>query len=81
MGAEQREFFINLIYQMKEFSEQELFDRLSTEKIVINNFLRFKEHLLSLQEIGALRYNGITYKVVPAEERLSYRRYFLRAGF
>lgn len=79
MGTEQRELFINLVYQLRDFSEQELIDKLSDQNVRINNFFVFHEYLSSLQEIGTLNYNGQRYKVVPAEERLIYRRFSLRA--
>ncbi|MEN6565602.1 MAG: hypothetical protein ABFC57_04820 [Veillonellales bacterium] len=75
---DRREEIVNLVYQMKEFSVDEIISKFKKENERVNDIPTLKDYLFTLCELGTLQYNGDTYRVIPSEERLSYRRYAFR---
>lgn len=71
--------FINLIYELDEFSERDIIQLyISKNKGINYNIGKLRDYLYNLCDIGTLKYNGAFFKVIPTTERLSYRKFFTR---
>lgn len=75
---DRREEIVDLVYQMKEFSVDEIISKFTMGNERVNDVVTLKDYLYTLCDLGTLQYNGYTYRVIPSEERLSYRRYAFR---
>ncbi|SHE14128.1 Uncharacterised protein [Chlamydia abortus] len=73
-----KEKFVALVNKMGTFSEKQItqafFELYPSEKIIDEN-ASVKEILYSLREVGTLRFDGLTYKVVPVEHRITTNRF------
>lgn len=69
-----KENFVDLVYEMKEFSEQQITQIFIKEnnEIIIDEHASIRDVLDNLKEIGSLRFDGLLYRVVPDVERLSF---------
>jgi len=71
---------INLIYELKEFSEKDIIDQYiyQNNNSITSNLSKLKDYLYILCDIGTLKYDGDYFKVIPPTERLSYRKFITR---
>lgn len=69
-----KEIFVALVYEMREFSEQQITQTFFKENndIIIDEHASIRDVLDNLKEIGSIRFDGFLYKVVPDVERLSF---------
>ena len=72
--------FINLIYELNEFSEKDIIEQYisNNDNGITSNFGKLKDYLYNLCDIGTLKYDGESFKVIPPTERLSYRKFITR---
>lgn len=71
---------IDLIYSLNQFSLDQISDQYLSMTNRDPSIFRsgIKDRILELCDIGTLSYDGSVYKVIPAEERLSYRKFMIR---
>lgn len=69
-----KERFIDLVYELNEFSEKEItktFFEINRE-IIIDEHASIRDVLDNLREIGSLEYDGTKYCVVSEDKRLRF---------
>jgi hypothetical protein len=69
-----KEKFVTLVYEMKMFSEQQITQVFygRNNEIIIDEHASIRDVLDNLKEIGSLQYDGLNYKLVSDEERMSF---------
>ena len=71
---------IDLIYNLNEFNLEQITNQYMTmpnrDPLIFG--ANIKDGLMELCDIGTLSYDGYNFKVIPALERLSYRKFALR---
>lgn len=72
--------FVGLVHEMRHFTEDQIvsaFKLRNNNDLIIDEHATVKEVLISLKEIGTLRYDGTFYTVVPKNQRESFDRFAL----
>lgn len=74
-----RENILTLIYDLKEFSAEELNDRITNDGL-IGDALNINEFLLNLCNLGLLKNNRYSYKLIPEEDQVGNQLFLCEVG-